>query len=417
MTTTELRLPRDLHLALEAHLTQAQESAGYLLCGVIEDQDRLTFLGREWWPVRPRYRLLRSHGMSWHPNFDVAMLNRAQNEKLACVLVHHHRGSPPRLSPTDRVTCESLLPFLSGEAPGRAHAFVVMGDRAAAGRVYRDGREAGSLDEMVVVGSAIDRWPSAAEGAGRRTESRVGVVTNCGGNFLTAQLARSVREAACATALVEDFPSLKALQSLRRCDVIVACVDRVQARDELNRFCKRYLIPLIDLGLQAVLGGNRDRAPTSITGRISKSQPDGPCLRCQGLVDDARLLRERQEKWPGRLENERVPDPALITLNAVAASIAATEVLQILTGFAGSRSPNCGWIYDGITGTVERVEKRFRGCPACIRERGAGDLAVRPGLPGLAELGDRRPLALRVAVDEMPRDEHRRAALGALPAG
>jgi molybdopterin/thiamine biosynthesis adenylyltransferase/proteasome lid subunit RPN8/RPN11 len=409
MTTAELRVPRDLYLALQAHITQAQESAGYLLCGAIEDQDRVTFLGREWWPVRPRYRILSSHGMSWHPDFDVVMLNRAQNEWLACLLVHHHPGAWPRLSPTDRRTCDSLLPFLSAEAPGRAHAFMVMGERAAVGRVYRAGREVGGIAEVVVAGSAIDRW-SPAERPGRVLQPRVGVVSNCGGNFLTAQLARSVREAGCAAVVVEDFPSREALFALRRCEVIVACVDRVQARDEVNRFCKRYLIPLIDLGVQAASGRNGGAAGASITGRISKVQPDGPCLRCQGLVDDARLEREREGGPPAPDDGDRAPEPALIALNGVVAAIATTEVLQVLTGFAGSRSPNCGWIYDGIAGTVERVEKRFRGCPACIRERGAGD-------PWSAELGDRRPLALRMAVDEMAGDEHGGAALGALPAG
>ena len=374
MTTAELRLPRDLHAALKAHITQAQESAGYLLCGVIEGGDRMVLLGREWWPVRPRYRIISSHGMTWHPDFDVAMLNRAQKERLACVLVHHHRGDSPRLSPTDLKTCDSLLPFLSTEAPDRPHAFVVMGDRTAAGRVYRAGERVADLGDTVVVGSAIDRWPQSPQGLARLRSSRVGVVSNCGGGFLTAQLVRSVCEAACEATLAEDFPSPAALRTLRECDVIVACLDRFRARDELNRFCKRYLIPLIDLGMEIALSADGVPATASIPGRISKVQPDGPCLRCQGVVDDARLEDERGRRAPGFSASRRLPDPAVITLNGVVVSIAATEVLQILTGFAGLESPNCGWIYDGVTGAVERVEKRFRGgCPVCVRERAAGD--------------------------------------------
>lgn len=373
MTTAELRIPRDLHAALKAHITQAQESAGYLLCGVIEGCDRVVLLGREWWPVRPRYRIITSHGMRWHPDFDVAMLNRAQREGLACVLVHHHRGESPELSPTDRETCDSLLPFLSGEAPERPHAFVVMGDRAAAGRVYRAGEQVADLGGTAVVGSAIDRWPPSPAGLARLRASRVGVVSDCGGRFLTAQLVRSVGEAACEATLAEDFPSPAALRALRECDVIVACLDRFRARNELNRFCKRYLIPLLDLGIEIGFSQDGVTATASIPGRISKVQPDGPCLSCQGVVDDARLEDERGGRAPGFSESPRLPDPAVITLNGVVVSIATTEVLQILTGFAGRESPNCGWIYDGVTGEVERVEKRFRGCPVCVRERAAGD--------------------------------------------
>jgi hypothetical protein len=83
--------------------------------------------------------------------------------------------------------------------------------------------------------------------------------------------------------------------------------------------------------------------------------------------------RQAEGPPPGHLDAAPLPDPAIITLNGVVASIAATEVLQILTGFAGRESPNCGWIYDGVTGAVERVEKRFRGCSVCVHERAAGD--------------------------------------------
>jgi len=62
-----------------------------------------------------------------------------------------------------------------------------------------------------------------------------------------------------------------------------------------------------------------------------------------------------------------------VTLNGIVASTAATEVLQLLTGFAGNNAPNCGWIYDGLTGVTETVRKTYRGCAACRYERGRGD--------------------------------------------
>jgi|GEM_PF-5895559 len=70
----------------------------------------------------------------------------------------------------------------------------------------------------------------------------------------------------------------------------------------------------------------------------------------------------------------RVQDPAVVTLNGIVASMAATEVLQLLTGFAGADAPNCGWMYDGLRGDTERVEKVFSGCSACDTERGRGDV-------------------------------------------
>jgi hypothetical protein len=63
----------------------------------------------------------------------------------------------------------------------------------------------------------------------------------------------------------------------------------------------------------------------------------------------------------------------VVTLNGTVASAAATEVLHLVTGFAGDSAPNCGWIYDGLTGAIEPVRKGSRSCEACRYERGHGD--------------------------------------------
>ena len=105
MITAELRIPCDLQSALHADITRPIEWAGYLLCGLLETPERLVLLAREWFPVPDRYRIPGTrHGMTWHPDFDVEMLNRAQRERLGCVVVHHHGGMAPELSQTDSNT-------------------------------------------------------------------------------------------------------------------------------------------------------------------------------------------------------------------------------------------------------------------------------------------------------------------------
>jgi molybdopterin-synthase adenylyltransferase len=176
------------------------------------------------------------------------------------------------------------------------------------------------------------------------------------------------------TPFAEFFPTMATVEALRHCDLIVACVDRLQVRDDLNRFCKRYLIPLIDVGIEITPDRDRPGAVEAITGRVTKVMPAGPCLRCQGIIDDEKLAAERGGQPLGYTGAARVPDPAVVTLNGIVASAAATEVLQQLTGFAGTSSPNCGWIYDGLAGTLERATKVYRGCDACRYERGLGDI-------------------------------------------
>jgi molybdopterin/thiamine biosynthesis adenylyltransferase len=456
MTTVDLRVPGDLQTRLLADITGAQEWAGYLLCGVSRIGEREVLLGQEWVPVPARHQIANTgHGFSWHPDFDIEMLNRIQNESLSGVVLHYHGGTSPALGMnSDRQTARSLMPFLSSEAPGRPHIFGVLGEHAGSGAVFRDGDEIGELAGLRISGSWLDDWSVGRSGhnlavtarqdrmvrgfgedAFRRLRlAKVGIV-GCGGGgshvvqqlaylgigslvvidadsveetnlnrLIGAVPARSHRslidrvlrrgvgdvglpkvdvmkrlvDSVDDTITVETFrthfPTRETVEALRQCDLVIACVDKLQVRDDLNRLCKRYLIPLLDVGLEITPGTTGSGSVRSIPGRMTKVLADGPCLRCQGVISDAKLLAERDGQPMGYTGAARVPDPAVVTLNGIVASIAATEVLQLLTGFAGADAPNCGWMYDGLRGDTERVEKAFRGCSACTAERGRGDV-------------------------------------------
>jgi molybdopterin/thiamine biosynthesis adenylyltransferase len=456
MTVVELRIPGDLQARLLADITKAQEWAGYLLCGVSRTGEREILLGREWLPVPARYQIASSgHGFSWHPDFDVEMLNRIQKENLSGVVLHYHGGPAPALGMnSDRETVLSLMPFLSAEAPGRSHIFGVLGEHAGSGAVFRDGEEIGNLAGIRISGSSLDDWSVGrsdrkvpvttrqdrmvhgfGEDAFRRMRlANVGIV-GCGGggSHLVQQLAYlgvgslllidadsveetnlnrligavparshrsmidralhrgrgdvgrskvevmkrlvdSIDDTIAVQAFSAHFPTGETVEALRQCDIVIACVDKLQVRDDLNRLCKRYLIPLLDVGLEITPGAKRSGTVKAIPGRLTKVLADGPCLRCQGVISDVRLAAERDGQPMGYTGTARVPDPAVVTLNGIVASMAATEVLQLLTGFAGANAPNCGWMYDGLRGDTERVEKVFSGCSACNTERGRGDV-------------------------------------------
>lgn len=453
MITADLRIPADLYQALYADVAGPREWAGYLLCGVRRSSPQV-LLGREWLPVPADMQVTGSrHGFSWHPDFDIQMLNVVQRENLAAVVIHYHGGRVPLPSRTDQDTAEPLMTFLSREAPGRPHAFAVLGDRAISGTVYIDGAGDGSLGAVRVSGSWLDDWkPGAGAGVSsddmrhdrlvrgfgnaartRLRGTRVGVI-GCGGGashviqqlaylgvgaltladadtieltnlnrligavpsrsrrtladrFLRrgrgdvgrhkvevmARMVTMIDDSIDVAAVPEFFPTAATVEALRQCDILVACVDRLQVRDDLNRLAKRYLIPMIDIGIEIVPGPPDAETVSAIPGRVTKVLPDGPCLRCQGIIDDARLKAERDGRPLGYTGAAKIPDPAVVTLNGTVASAAATEVLQLVTGFAGESAPNCGWIYDGLTGTTEPVRKTGKGCEACCYERGLGD--------------------------------------------
>ncbi len=457
MNTVDLRVPGDLQRQLLADLTQDGEWAGYLMCGLLRDRHREVLLGRSWHPVPAAMEIKgTSHGFSWRSDFDVLMLNIAQRENLSCVVLHYHGGDSPRLGHTsDRQTANSLMPFLSKEAPGRPHIFGVLGDHAASGVIFQDGAEEGALGSLRVSTTYLDEWSGSnsrhpgdrgvperhdrlSRGFGpeayrRLRDLTVGIV-GCGGggSHVIQQLAylgignlilvdadvveesnlnrligasgpkpsrtfwrrfwrrakgdlgatkvsvmeRMIREIDHSIDVVRlptRFPDTETIEILRRSDVIVSCVDSLHARDDLQRLCKRYLIPMIDIGIEIAPVPGSPGSIQAIPGRVTKVLADGPCLRCQGIIDDGKLESERGGRPLGYANTARLPDPAVVTLNGVVASLAASDVLQLATGFAERESPNAGWLFDGLSGEVTRAAKNYDPTRMCESERGLGD--------------------------------------------
>lgn len=106
----------------------------------------------------------------------------------------------------------------------------------------------------------------------------------------------------------------------RDCSVIIGCVDSFSARDELERFCRRFLIPYIDVGMDVHMtcGGY------SISGQVILSVPGGPCLWCLGLLTQERLAEEQ------RTYGAAGGRPQVIWPNGVLASVAVGHAISLL---------------------------------------------------------------------------------------
>jgi hypothetical protein len=134
-----------------------------------------------------------------------------------------------------------------------------------------------------------------------------------------------------------------AIESLRRCDVIFGCVDSYRERDDLERFCRRFLIPYIDLGMDV------HEAPDgySISGQVVLSSPGGPCLRCLGILNEKRLKQEagRYGKAGSR--------PQVVWPNGVLASVAVGLLVQLICPWHGSPQLAACCEFDGNRHRVE----------------------------------------------------------------
>jgi molybdopterin/thiamine biosynthesis adenylyltransferase len=169
----------------------------------------------------------------------------------------------------------------------------------------------------------------------------------------------------------ERFPSQRTIDALKEADVIVACLDRFDARAAVNAFARRYLIPLVDIGMTIRSNGEQ---LASANGQLIVTIPGKPCMRCWFLTD-ALLAKERTERPPGYDRNpDRTGDPQVVSMNGVLASEAVNGVLDMITGYSGGRRGAEVWRYDGRAGELAQCElpTARAGCPACAEE-GHGD--------------------------------------------
>jgi molybdopterin/thiamine biosynthesis adenylyltransferase len=129
---------------------------------------------------------------------------------------------------------------------------------------------------------------------------------------------------------------------LKTCDVIVGGLDSVRAKDELDAFCRRHLIPYIDMGMDV----HGDAGHHLIAGQVVLSSPGTPCLRCLRLVTD-KLLEQEAAKYGNAGGNPQVVWP-----NGVLASTAVGLVMQMLTPWHPMPVESACLEYDGNTATI-----------------------------------------------------------------
>ncbi len=172
------------------------------------------------------------------------------------------------------------------------------------------------------------------------------------------RLVRRVSPETKVTVIAEHFPTVATIRHLRDVDVLVVCVDNPYARDEANRFALRYAIPLLDVGTTIT------EKPLAIDGHLSLVLPGSRCLRCLGHVSDAILEEWHNEERAGKygLQEGR---PQVVSFNGLLASAAVTEVLKLVTGFAGPSSSSAEWHYRAMSGELRPVafaDSRCRDC-------------------------------------------------------
>jgi hypothetical protein len=163
-----------------------------------------------------------------------------------------------------------------------------------------------------------------------------------------------------------------AAEALKQCDVIIGGLDSVRAKDELDAFCRRFLITYIDMGMDV----HGEAGRHLIAGQVVLSSPGCPCLRCLGIVTDGAL--EAEAAAYGKAGSK----PQVVWPNGVLASTAVGLAMQLLTPWHEAPVEGAYLEYDGNKGTIHPSYRYShalqRECPHYpVEERGDPGFDVR----------------------------------------
>lgn len=133
-------------------------------------------------------------------------------------------------------------------------------------------------------------------------------------------------------------------EKFRTCDLVVACVDGYAARAEIEQSARRYLMPVIDIGMDV---REYDKGKFDISGQVILSIPGFACMRCMGFLTPVKLAEEA-----GRY-GDVGDNPQVVWSNGVLASTAVGIAVDLLTAWTLADLPQLYLTYDGTQGIVK----------------------------------------------------------------
>lgn len=167
-------------------------------------------------------------------------------------------------------------------------------------------------------------------------------------------------------------------KTLRQADVLIAAVDGMSPRLELQVLAARFLKPLFDLG--AGISVRPDGSIKRMGSQIIAYLPGGPCLACQGmdLFRPTHGLAAELRRRTGYIVGTEETPTSVVTINSVVAGWTVDLLLKYLTGMLDI-APYTK--LDQWHGTVEHlVFRRKPHCEIC-GEDGFEGKGIPPEMP------------------------------------
>ena len=190
---------------------------------------------------------------------------------------------------------------------------------------------------------------------------------------VAARLIRNVQSDAEIQAISVGLPDESIADAIRTATVVIGAFDAELPRLKAIEVCSLAGVPYVDLATEVISVGATGLV---FGGRVVVAFDGNGCPDCLGLIDQHELAREQmppalqhthdQQYGISRRELDG-SGPSVISMNGVVASLAAMEVICLLTRL---RPPHRQLTYRGDLGVVHRNgEPGRKDCPSCTRWR------------------------------------------------
>ncbi|WP_407358811.1 ThiF family adenylyltransferase [Microbacterium sp. LTA6] len=151
---------------------------------------------------------------------------------------------------------------------------------------------------------------------------------------IAARVARQASAKVSITSFFDDVLEPHIGELLTGCDHIFLAADSHSARRLVDVLTHQYFIPSTQVGAKVTLD-KANGAVVDVFSAVRASVPGAGCLRCNQLISPLLLQEEGKSPTERRrqryLDDDDVPAPSVITLNAVSAAHAVNDWMMSLT--------------------------------------------------------------------------------------
>lgn len=186
--------------------------------------------------------------------------------------------------------------------------------------------------------------------------------------------------------IFEDVSHEHAFRHLLEADVVMCCTDNHGSRALVNDLASTYLLPVIDVGVQA--GAKKNAGLAALVAEVCVLTATTPCLWCRkrisaDVIRAENLPPEQRERLlqEGYLVGAAgAPAPSVVALTGLGAGLATCALLGLLST-EGDVCPSGYWV-DGLMGDGSATEPTdpLPSC-RCRQNLGVGDTKPPPFLP------------------------------------